>query len=256
MSQCSAVEQHPLVADHSPGLSVFLHLFPGALLTAFFVLLVPLGDLIGVPSFTTFLVVGILVLLPFELGVLLWEGRRRNASACLNGVVVFRQPLPAWQYVATIVPLLAWAGVTFMLVNPPTEAAIIERFFGWVPEPFFVGSFAENMEQYSRAVLVVSAIVLVIVNGVIGPVVEELYFRGYLLPRMSWSGGWAPLLNSVLFAVYHFFTPWQTPGRIIALTPVFYAVWWRKNIYIGIVVHGLLPPAASIGLMVFILRSE
>jgi len=187
--------------------------------------------------------------------VLLWEGWRRNASACLDGVVMFRQPLPAWQYPATIVPLIVWAGVAFMLVNPPAEAAIIERFFGWVPEPFFVGSFAEHMERYSRTLLLVSAIVMVVVNGVIGPVVEELYFRGYLLPRMSWSGGWAPVLHSVLFAVYHFFTPWQTPARIVAFTPVFYAVWWKRNIYIGIVVHCLLNFAASVGLLLFVLRS-
>jgi len=243
------------VGDHSPGVSVFLHLFPGALLTTLFALAAPLGERIGVPSVATFLAVGILMLLPFELGVLLWEARRRNASCCLHGVVVFREPLPVWQYAATIVPLLVWAGVTFMLVNPPAEAAIIERFFGWVPEPFFVGSFAEHVERYSRAILVVSAVVLVIVNGVIGPVIEELYFRGYLLPRMSWAGGWAPLLNSVLFAVYHFFTPWQTPARIIALTPVYYAVWWRRNIYIGIAVHGLLNLAASVGLLLFVLRS-
>ncbi|MHC4521760.1 MAG: CPBP family glutamic-type intramembrane protease, partial [Planctomycetota bacterium] len=200
---------------------MLLHLFPGALLTALFVLAVPPGARIGMPSFATFLVIGILVLLPFELGVLLWEGRRRNGSFSLAGVVVFRQPLPAWQYPALIIPLLVWTGAMFMLVNPPAESAIIARFFGWLPEQYFVGSFAANMGEYSRAVLVISAVVLVVVNGVVGPVVEELYFRGYLLPRMSWSGGWAPLLNSVLFAVYHFFTPWQTPARIVAYMPAF-----------------------------------
>ena len=35
-----------------------------------FILAVPLGERFGVPSFSTFLVVGILVLLPVELGVL------------------------------------------------------------------------------------------------------------------------------------------------------------------------------------------
>lgn len=255
MQLSGATAQLPLAADHSPGLSVLLHLLPGALLTALFVLLVPLGEQIGLPSFTTFLVVGILVLLPFELGVLLWEGRRRNHSFSLDGVVVFREPLPGWQYPATIVPLLIWVGVTFMVVNPPTEAAIIGRFFDWVPEPYFLGSFAENTQEYSRFVLVASGIVLVIVNGVVGPVIEELYFRGYLLPKMRWSGGWAPLLNSMLFAVYHFFTLWQAPARVVAWTPVFYAVWWRRNIYIGIVVHCLLNLAASVGLLLFILRS-
>lgn len=253
-SEKSAVERQARIDDHSPGVSVFLHLFPGALLTVLFVLAVPLGLRIGIPSFATFLVIGILVLLPFELGVLLTEGRRRSGSISLEGVVDFRQPMPAWQYPALILPLLVWTAGMFLLVNPVAESAIIERLFGWLPEHYFVGSFAANMGEYSRAVLVISAVVLVVVNGVVGPVVEELYFRGYLLPRMSWSGGWAPLLNSVLFAVYHFFTPWQTPARIVAYTPAFYAVWWKRNIYIGIVVHCLLNLAASVGLLLLVLR--
>jgi hypothetical protein len=37
-----------------------------------------------------------------------------------------------------------------------------------------------------------------LLNGVIGPVVEELYFRGFLLPRMEGLGRWAPLVNVTL----------------------------------------------------------
>ena len=44
--------------------------------------------------------------------------------------------------------------------------------------------------------------------------VEELYFRGYLLPRISRLGAWAPLVNTVLFSLYHLFTPWLSVGRI------------------------------------------
>jgi membrane protease YdiL (CAAX protease family) len=58
-----------------------------------------------------------------------------------------------------------------------------------------------------------------VVNAVAGPVVEEVYFRGYLLPRISRFGAWAPLINTVLFSVYHFFTPWQNVGRILGLLP-------------------------------------
>ena len=48
-----------------------------------------------------------------------------------------------------------------------------------------------------------------VLNGVIGPVVEELYFRGFLLPRMERLGRWAPLVNATLFSIYHFWSPWQ-----------------------------------------------
>ena len=73
--------------------------------------------------------------------------------------------------------------------------------------------------------------------GWLGPIVEELYFRGYLLPRMEWMGRWAPLVNVSLFSLYHFWSPWQMLGRILALAPTVYAVRWKENIYLGMVVH-------------------
>jgi membrane protease YdiL (CAAX protease family) len=76
-----------------------------------------------------------------------------------------------------------------------------------------------------------------VVNGIAGPVVEEMYFRGYLLPRISRLGAWAPLVNTVLFSLYHLFTPWLNVGRIIAWAPMVYAAWWKKSIYAGMVVH-------------------
>lgn len=75
-----------------------------------------------------------------------------------------------------------------------------------------------------------------------------------LLPRISRLGSWAPFLNSVLFSVYHFFTPWQNPLRIMALTPVFYAVWQRKNIFLGIIVYCPMNLAGSLMLLMTILR--
>jgi membrane protease YdiL (CAAX protease family) len=75
------------------------------------------------------------------------------------------------------------------------------------------------------------------INGLIGPIVEELYFRGYLLPRMERLGRWAPLVNVSLFSVYHFWSPWQIVARILGLGPTVYAVRWKRNIYLGMAVH-------------------
>lgn len=78
-----------------------------------------------------------------------------------------------------------------------------------------------------------------VVNGIAGPVVEEMYFRGYLLPRISRLGAWAPLVNTVFFSPYHFFTPWLNVGRIIGLLPMVYAAWWKRSIYVSMAVHVL-----------------
>ena len=52
--------------------------------------------------------------------------------------------------------------------------------------------------------------------------------------------GWAPLVNVLLFSLYHFFSPWQNITRILAFTPMAGVVRWKKNIYLSMCAHCLL----------------
>jgi membrane protease YdiL (CAAX protease family) len=95
------------------------------------------------------------------------------------------------------------------------------------------------------------AIVYALTLGVLTPLVEELYFRGYLLPRMErYATKWAPLANVVLFSVYHFFSPWENLVRICALLPQFYVVWRERNIRFGIWTHVLINTIGGIMILV------
>lgn len=248
------VSQEGHTEQHSLKKSIFLHLFPGFVFTIIYILGVRYTVGQGVPPFFVFLIVGSLFLIPFELGYLFYQAKRRNNSFSLKRIVDFRNKIPKWQYIILPALLLGWAFFIAIAVNPPLENTIIRRFFTWVPEHYFLASLVSQANQYSKSLLVVSAVFGVFFNGIFGPIVEELYFRGYLLPRISRFGSRAPFLNTILFSFYHFFTPWQIPLRIIALTPVFYTVWWRKNIYLGIIVHCLMNLAGSFMIMVTILR--
>ena len=95
----------------------------------------------------------------------------------------------------------------------------------------------DRIGDYTREAWLLTLVAYFLLNGFVGPIVEELYFRGYLLPRMAWMGRWAPLVNVSLFSLYHFWSPWQLPARILALAPTVYAVRWKENIYLGMVVH-------------------
>ena len=95
----------------------------------------------------------------------------------------------------------------------------------------------DSLDNASRGMAWLTVILGIIFNGLLGPFVEELYFRGFLLPRMNLLGKFAPLVNAVFFSIYHFFSPWENITRIIALTPLVYTVWHKKNIRIGIFVH-------------------
>ena len=86
-------------------------------------------------------------------------------------------------------------------------------------------------------------------NGLLGPFTEEIYFRGFLLPRMNKLGKAAPFVNVALFSLYHFFTPWENISRILALTPIAYIVWYKKDIRIAIWFHCTLNLLSCVGML-------
>ena len=118
------------------------------------------------------------------------------------------------------------------------DQAILKSLFGWLPDWFQINQFTPA--NYSQPVLTVTFVLFLVVNGFAGPVVEELYFRGYLLPHIEYLKGWAPLVDVLLFSLYHFFSPWQNITRILAFLPWAYVVRWKKNIYLSILAHCLL----------------
>jgi uncharacterized protein len=253
MNQTSAdvtgVEQHSLAR------SVALHLLPGALIFLFYIVTAPFTATLGFPSeVALFVSIGV-VLVPTELGILLSEGRRKNGRLSLKGIVLFREPMPGWQYVALGVPLFMWLGVVFVIFAPPLDRIVINRFFQWLPEWFFVFGRSGQLTGFSKSALAITAILNLLLNGIAGPVVEEMYFRGFLLPRLNSLKGWAPLVNVLLFSLYHFFTPWQNLARIIGFLPMVYVAWWKRNIYLGMIVHCLGNTVGAFGMLALVLSA-
>ncbi|MFP4698574.1 MAG: CPBP family intramembrane glutamic endopeptidase, partial [Eubacteriales bacterium] len=92
----------------------------------------------------------------------------------------------------------------------------------------FLNGFQNGLsiqKQYSRPHIIISILVSFFFFTLVAPIVEELYFRGYLLDRMRWMGNYGVILNVFLFAVYHFCSPWLIIARTVALMPLFYFVY-------------------------------
>jgi len=225
------------IAPHSVLRSAILSLIPGVVILLFFVLLVPIAAQYDIPALCVLFVAIPLVLAPLELGYLFVQGRRLNGRLSLKGVVLFRERIPVWQFVALVVALLAWMGFCFGTLGNQIDLVLIDRFFRWIPRWFFFDDLIQHRAQYSRTVIVATMSLGLVFNGIIGPIVEELYFRGFLLPRLNRVGWWAPLLNALLFSLYHLFSPWQNVTRMLALVPFVYTVWWKRNIFIGMAAH-------------------
>ena len=177
------------VADeqHSLAPTAVLHLLPGALMVAFYVVAGPVVRDLGLPSLMAIYLAILFVLIPFELGYLLYRARKDGSS--LGSVVQYREPVPRAHFVALVFGLLAWSGIFYVLIYPPLDTFFIENVFSWLPESFFL---AEDFSQYSTAALLITWAFGLVAIAIVGPIVEEVYFRGYLLPRISRFGAGAP----------------------------------------------------------------
>ncbi len=179
------------------------------------------------------------ILIPFELGFLLYQGYQQNGRLSLKNVVLYREPMPVWQYFVLVPLLLGWCVAAFLLLSP-LDDYLIQSLFTWLPAWSIPSLLPNSAAQSAQSALLVNFLVTLVLNGIVGPVVEELYFRGYLLPRIPVARLLAPLINVVLFSLYHFFSPWQNITRIVALMPLIYVVSWKRNLYLSILVHCLL----------------
>lgn len=95
------------------------------------------------------------------------------------------------------------------------------------------------MTGFSKEILIVTLLLYLFVIAVIYPVIEECYFRGFLLARMKWMGKWGIVLNTVLFACYHFWSPWLIVTRVISLLPLYYFTEKKDSLKLAIFVHCL-----------------
>jgi membrane protease YdiL (CAAX protease family) len=78
-------------------------------------------------------------------------------------------------------------------------------------------------------------VVLWVFNTVLG---EELFFRGYLLPRMAGTfGRWDWLANGVLFAGYHLHVWWGIPRILLDALTLALPSRYSRSALIGIAVH-------------------
>ena len=66
---------------------------------------------------------------------------------------------------------------------------------------------------------------------------EELYFRGYLLPRLSHWGWYAPIINAFLFTLQHFWQPYNYLLIFLLVLPEVMIVRWKRNIRFSILCH-------------------
>jgi len=211
---------------------ILYHFYPGIIITLFYVLVSEPLVSIGYPGLTALLLAEIFVLAPVGLTHLFWKGKSLNGKFSLKNVVYYTKQISLKQYLIwSLIGIVA----CFLIYIPlyPIGLYIKENLFSWLPEWYFDPGFGTSDSQLIAKVFLFG----IFIDGIIGPVVEELFFRGYLLPRMAYLRNWAPVLNGLLFGLYHF---WQ-PHNYVAITAIgiilSWIVWKKQNVYLGIIIH-------------------
>jgi len=121
-------------------------------------------------------------------------------------------------------------------ITQPLNKIISEKLFSWLPNWYTVQDFNE----YDKEAIQITLIFNLLLNGFLAPYVEEIYFQGYLLPRMTAWGKWAFVLNAILFSLYHFWQPYIYLTLILSLLPMTYMVWKTKDLRLCILTYCLL----------------
>ncbi len=225
-----------------PWRQLLYHFYPGLVILIFYIAFSTWVIDLGLPGMAGLLLVELLVLPPVELTHMAFHGRGLHGRFTFTDVIGYRTQLSAKSY-------LLWSvlGIVacFLIYVPlyPIGLMTREALFSWLPEWYFNPVYGtEDMELVAKVFLAA-----ILIDGIIGPVVEELFFRGYLLPRMAYLGHWAPILNGALFGLYHF---WQ-PHNFLALMAVgiilSYIVWKKQNVYLGIIIHCAINIIGAVG---------
>jgi hypothetical protein len=226
--------------------TLLMNFAPAAVTFCAVLALAPLMARLGLPRFFSFTIAEALVLTPIELGLLLRAAHRatgRWSLRALPSVIAFRRPLT--RRMILLVPVLFGLALAIHFAYTPVGNAISGGLTGIYPHWLIAGDNAPA--GFSKVVLVSTMLATLAIDGVINPTVEELYFRGYLLPRLPLAGWRAIPLSAALFALQHYWQPWNWLmifGLELLLTTLVVRL---RCVRFGIVMHIL---ANSFGLLV------
>jgi len=211
---------------------LWFHFYPGLIITLFYILISPFIIKQGLPGLSVLLIAEVVILAPVGLAHLLIKGKKLNSTFGLKNVIAFQSKLSRKQY-------LKWSAIgiisCFLVYFPfyPIGLYFRDTVFNWLPEWYFNPVFGTNDTELISRVFLAG----IFIDGLVGPVVEELFFRGYLLPRMAFLGNWAPVVNGALFGLYHFWQPHNYFGIIAVGIVLSTVVWKTKNVYLGMIIH-------------------
>jgi membrane protease YdiL (CAAX protease family) len=227
--------------------SILYHLYPGILIAVCFAILAPVFLRYSLPpQFSVLVAIAIAALPLFMLH--LNRARRNEQKSSLKDLNPYKQKLPTGKLILCITGLVIFAFIVWGATQPLNQV-ITRKLLSGLPDWYTVQDF----DGYGKPAIVITLVLNLLLNGIIAPLAEEYYFRGYLLPRMQNWGKWSFVINTILFSLYHFWQPYVYITLIIAMMPMVWLIWKMKDLRIGVYTHcalNIIGALASFGLLI------
>lgn len=226
---------------------ISLYLVPGILIAAFYYLIAPIMIGLGLPSPFTLSLGIMIVLIPVQLGILLVKRNPKTDGSLLREILITQTSVNPLRFILYVIGLVVFAGLVYALLSSSLNVYLKDEIFTFIP------GWARAVEiDASDSQLTITILSLLVFGNILGPLVEELYFRGYLLYRTPGAAIPRSLLNAFLFAVYHFWSPWDIVARTLAVAPYAYVTLKTDNVWIAITAHIAVNMLASFPILMML----
>ncbi len=222
----------------SLGHAAVLQIIPGAASLPAFGILAYFFAGLNIPNMFALGITILFVEVPVSWALMLWRVKKEKGGRfSLEAAFPWTASIPWWQYLVIGFPIIIFSLIIIGLAGPAFAGLLLNSVFSWVPDWFVMridpGIFSSLSREMAIALWVLVLMAMVLVGGF----TQELYARGFLLPRIGKMGNWAPAFNALLFAVFHLVAPWNWPAFFLMTLPWAYLVWWRRSVKIGIFIH-------------------
>lgn len=226
-----------------------------------------LGHFCTIPNLLLFCILASVILVPAELGIILCAGKKENGTYSTDAVMLRgrimvmktalagQERLPVWKILVPAFVFFGIAGLLSAFIAPVENQIFSEMRAGvlnLLPAGFDWTDYG-YLKSFSRPVLILTCVYYGIFNVLLGPVTEELFFRGYLTSHYEKQSSFTPILITVLFSLYHFWLPFHNIFRILAFAPAAYFSYKKKNLYISMCFHCMCNLFATIGFIIEVL---
>lgn len=211
-----------------------------------------LGHFIKMPNLLLFCVIATFTMMPIELGIIINASKKEMGKYSLASAFVAQEKMALWKIITYALLLFGIAGLLSLTIAPLENSifsGLRSSLLNHLPIGFDWTNY-EYLKTFSKPVLIVTCSYYFIFNVFLGPITEELFFRGYLTSHYDKQNSFTPVFIAILFSLYHFWLPFNNIFRIMAFAPAAYVAYKKKNIYISIWFHCMCNLLSVIGFVV------